>query len=733
MSKEEDILYELKCRFQETSNFESKWRSNALADLQFFLGDSYNNGQWDAGIYTQRMNSYGGPKPCLTINKTQTHVFQVENDCRQNQMSVKVNGTGFGSSGISADALESIIRHIEYRSNAVQNAYMSAIQGQIRQGIGWVHIVTEYEDSESFNQDFLIKSVPNPLSVYIDPNCCEPDHSDAKFGIIREEISKSTFKEMFPDHDDLNLDYNIAGDDVGNSYQHKDTCYIYRYYRKSERKDVLYAVPNDQGVFISVLKSKISKEESKIYDELGYKKRKVTNPFVEFYTICGNTIIESGDTVFKRIPLVPFIGIETIFEGRLDRKGLVRALIDPQRMYNYSASSYVESIALQTKSPWLVDDRSIEGYEDEWASSNVSNAAWLPYRSVDPENPQIQLNTPQRLDPPSGSTGHLQAMQNADLQMQMSTGQYSAEMGAPGNERTGIAIQQRQRQSDTATYHYTDNQGMAIRLIGKILIESIPYIYDTKRAITCMNVDGSQQQIVIDPTLQTAHNILLPNGQQAPQGMSEEDQLEIKGAILAINPNIGKYDVESDVGPAFATRRQETFNALTQLVTASPGLMSVVGDLIFKSADFPLADEIADRIKTNNEQQQQNANNQQIQQLQQTIQSLQQKLQDKTFEQNYKMSELQHDKVVDLMNHDAKVKDIQVKEMSAIGSIAPEALLPVLRNLVVQVLHENNNSNVVNQNLPMVPNMNLQDTHMPKLPSDNPQGGLISGGDSEVR
>ena len=40
--------------------------------------------------------------------------------------------------------------------------------------------------------------------------------------------------------------------------------------------------------------------------------------------------------------------VEKVIEGRLDRKGQVRPLKDPQRMYNYNSSAQVEGAALAT-------------------------------------------------------------------------------------------------------------------------------------------------------------------------------------------------------------------------------------------------------------------------------------------------------------------------------------------------------------------------------------------------
>ncbi|KAB8122445.1 hypothetical protein D3W54_14740 [Komagataeibacter medellinensis] len=713
----DDVLREVQERFTSAKDFEADWRQKALEDLKFFHADAYNHAQWDDAVYQLRNGTWGGsPRPCLTINKTAQHVFHVENDARQRQMGIKVNATGFGATEKAADVIEGIIRHIEYQCNAQQNAYSCAIQGQVRQGIGWVHIITDYvKGQDSFDQDFFIKSVPDPRSVYSDPNTQEPDHSDMQWAMIADEMPRDEFLRLYPDHADMAdaAPLSIA-DETGprDLDADKDTVRVFRYYRRNEEKDTLWACPMPQAdgsVSIQPMRqSQMAKEMVEMCREMGSQSRPITRPHVEFFLIVGDQIISSGPTVFRHIPLVPFVGIESVVDGELDRCGLVRALIDPQRMFNYSASAFVESVAVQTKSPWLVDERSIEGYENQWAAANVSNQAYLPYRSIDPDD-SSPLQAPQRLDPPTGSTGHLQAMQNADLQMQMVTGQYQAEMGAPGNERSGRAINERQRQSDTANYHYTDNQGMALRLIGKILIDAIPFVYDTARAVQAMGEDGTQTSAIVDPNARAAVQAVLPPGTSAPQGANLDQQLAMQGAILAVNPTIGRYDVEADVGPAYATRRQEAWDALSQILSAAPQIAPKVLPFLFKASDFPLADQIYDALTAGPDPA--------MQQLQAQNQQLTKKLQDRQQDYALRASKQQHDQVIDLMDQEVDRNKAETDRMAAIGSIDPATLRPVLENLVRQILTE--------QGTPNAPIPQGPPAELDRIQSDNPPGGEI--------
>jgi hypothetical protein len=52
-----------------------------------------------------------------------------------------------------------------------------------------------------------------------------------------------------------------------------------------------------------------------------------------------------------------------------------------------------------------------------------------------------------------------------------------------------------------------------------------------------------------------------------------------------------------DTGPSFMTQRQESQEAMLQLIQTAPELMSVIGDLVAKNMDWPGAHEISERMK----------------------------------------------------------------------------------------------------------------------------------------
>lgn len=582
-TNDDKVVSEALKRFKRTQEWEAIAQRRWLADEKFENGDSDNMYQWPEAVRTARAYGLADERPCLTVNKTRQHVLQIINDARQNRTHIKFRPTGGGATYEAAQIFDGIVRHIEYVSNA-QQAYATATRHQVVGGIGYFRIVTDYAGPDTFDQEIFIRRVKNPLNVYLDPDIQEADGSDARFGFVFEDIVKDEFEARYPDHKD------VAQAALDNEFEWitKDHIRVAEYFRVKETKDKLISfVDPNSGERVQVRESEFPRKVRKgvlqdIIDHPDTVTREVTDRKVEWYKIAGHKIIERRPWLGRYVPICRMPGEETVIDGEMDRKGHVRALKDPQRMYNYNASAQVEFGALQNKIPYIAPAEAIEGYETYWESANTSNYSVLPYNAVTDDGRTIPA--PNRQAPPQASQAYQLAMTNAANDMMLVSGQYQADFGAPSNEKSGVAIQQRQRQSATATYHYVDHQAMAIRFAGKIVADLIPKVYDTRRVIKIMAEDGTDSEVLLDPN--------------AAEAYFEEQQKNADAAKQVIfNPNIGRYDVEADVGPDYATRRQEAFNALSQIASSNQELMTIIGDLLFKSADFQYADEIAQRME----------------------------------------------------------------------------------------------------------------------------------------
>jgi hypothetical protein len=586
-----DITREARERFQRVIDWETSFRSSAIDDVRFVNGDADNHWQWPDNMYSER-----GDRPSLTINKTRQHCLQIINDAKQNAPQVRISPVSDEATKASAEIFEGICRHIEYVSNAA-TAYNTATEHQVHAGIGWWRIVREYEDEAGFEQGLRIVRVRDPMSIYMDPDIQELDGSDARWAFVVDDVPRDDFEQKYPEYADRVPQATWAGSSVGGGWLDEDHVRIAEYYRKVVEDDVLHMLPDGSTVRESELAAGATLSDLRA---ISVQSRAVERERLEWFKIVGDEIVDERQEPGRYIPLVRVIGEEAIIEGRLERKGHVRALKDPQRMYNYWSSSAVESVALQSKTPYIAAAESIEAFQQYWDTANSVNHSVLPFNARDDQGQP--LPAPTRQEPPQMPQAYMAGMQQSSQELMMASGQYQPTLGQPSpqQETSGRAIQLRQRQGDNATYHYIDNLAVAIRFTGRILLDLIPLVYDTPRVMQIMAPDGTVDRVQLDPTqpqpLQTAQN---PNPQQQLAGSATPTpQQQMATSVIRIfNPTVGRYEVQADVGPAYATKRQQAFDALLQITTTAPQLLNVAGDLLMKAADFPMADELAERLQ----------------------------------------------------------------------------------------------------------------------------------------
>ena len=667
---DDEVLEDARAKFKRCQDWESEARIRMADDLKFAEGDSINGYQWESELAADRQLQR---KPCLTINMVREKNLQIINDARQNKPGIEIRAIGDGATYEAAKVFEGIVRHIEYISNA-QAAYDTATDAQVKAGKGAWRVLTRYATDEpspdAFNQEIIIQRIGDANSVYQDPDIQQNDGSDATFGFIFRDWNRKDFEKKHPDlKDDMTSSTLDASHDWVGDHHVREAEFFRRVDKTAwliERTDGSVAWEKDlDDAEIAMLKA------------MKTQRRKVTKPQIEVFKIIGNKVIERKEWLGAYVPIVVLVGERTVIDGRLDIKGHTRAQRDAQQYYNFTASASAEYLAGQTKTPWLAAAEAVEGYEEYYNNANVQTTPWLPWKQWNDDGTR-ENDRPQRIEPPASATAYNQAMQIAEQQMMKVTGQYEANLGAPSNETSGIAIQQRQRKGDNATYHYIDRLGQAIRFTGRILVDLIPKVYDTPRVLQILGEDGSQKAVQLDPSAPAAHT----------QRQDEEAEDYDPAQVAAIfNPNVGRYEVEADIGPSYATKRQDEFNALSQIMAQNQEAMKIAGDLLFGAADFPGADVLAERWRRSIDPhllgadgpppavvQMQQHFGQQAQEMQAEIVRLQGELADR--ERKLK------DRQQDLVTNDYRAETDRLKAM---GAVDPQLLQLIARQLYEQM------------------------------------------------
>jgi hypothetical protein len=65
----------------------------------------------------------------------------------------------------------------------------------------------------------------------------------------------------------------------------------------------------------------------------------------------------------------------------------------------------------------------------------------------------------------------------------------------------------------------------------------------------------------------------------------------------SVDMNQGRYDVVVETGPSYSTRRVEASESMAQFFQAVPAAAQAAGDLFAKAQDWPMAQEIGERLK----------------------------------------------------------------------------------------------------------------------------------------
>lgn len=625
MADDSDILTQATEDYKKAKDAWSEIYQKAKDDLRFLSDEPF--AQWDASEANARVKI---GRPALTIDQLGQFVHQVTNDIRMNTPTINVVPDGDGSDVETADIFKGLIKAIEYASKA-DAAYDTATDFSVKSSIGFIRVDHDYVASDGFEQELIIKRVINPQSVFIDPDSTEPDGSDAKFGFVLEEMSQKEFKKLYPKCSPV----SFGDDNPSKAINDQEKIVIAEYFKIEET----YVT---KGLKASGEMEDLANDDEETIK--GYKStRKVASRKVLRYKLAGQDELEKTTFPGIYIPIVPVYGEEAWEEGKRKLNSLIRKSKEAQGMYNLWKSLETELLLKQQQAPVMAAVGQMRGFEDDWKIPD--KAMVLAYHQTDAAGDKAP--PPQRLPAPQIPTGIVNAARETVDDIKATMGMYNASIGQRSNETSGIAINSRKKEGDVATFHFGDNLVRSITHVGVICVYAIPEVYDTARIIKIVGQEDEVKLVGI-------------NGQMAPDQERAFDLTQ------------GKYDVRVQTGPPFTTQREEAAAMYTQLITAMPDLMPVIGDLVFKYQDTAGAQAVSARLKKlvdpkllSPEEKDETQPDPQIvaltQQLQQVTQEASSKIQQLEAELQNKQGDLQ----IKAAEVQVKGKEVEVKGMEA--------------------------------------------------------------------
>jgi len=571
-AEKDELLKTARARHDRAMERERENIKLAYDDLDFLAGN-----QWPSEIVKTRNDE---SRPVLTNNQMPQFVHQITGDIRQMRPAIKVIGVDDKSDPKLADLREGMTRYIENRSDAA-GIYFQAADGQVACGISHARVMTEYADDTTFEQEIRIEGVDDGVSVLWDPDAKRLTREDANWCFVPVDYTTATFKENWPDAS-MDEFEDVKNWQYYSDWKNDDTVRVAEYWVKKPKKLTLALTPDGQTVDCTEDEedgSYTAEQKIELCKSQGARIEKRESYVICRYLITCSDVLEYQEWPGRFIPIVPFIGEEIRIGRKIIRRGIIREAKDAQRQYNYFTSAHTEVVALQPKAPFMVTEVNVAKYQGMWEQASSKNFPYLLY-TPDAKNGNVQ---PARVQPAVSSQGITDGLTLANENMRRIIGIYDASLGARSNETSGVAIKARDKQGDTGTVVYRDNFTRAVRQIGKIVIDLIPHVYDTQRTIRIMGEDGKIDLMQINQERdQAGMPIIGPDGQP----------------IVLNDMTAGAYDVIAEAGNSYATKREEASENMLAFMQAMPDVAPLVGDLVAKVQDWPMADKFAERLRS---------------------------------------------------------------------------------------------------------------------------------------
>lgn len=613
-------------------------RNRAIEDLKFLNGDQWGEDEKKKRTLRKR--------PMLTINMLPEKVDKVIGDMRQNRARIKIRPMDAKASGEIARIREGLIAGIEYNSNASM-IYDYAGGRAAECGHGAWRILTRYCEDNPFVQEIYLKLIKNSFAVFLDPDAQDPCKSDAKWGFILSSMTKDEFEEKYPGKalpsEELSLGVGL-GEEL---WYDDEKVTVAEYFTIEEEEETMCLMSNGDVVTKKEADESISTWEKEIKGLLGMAsimpppppgatvpqqgspaptetgvapppstiptvtqgtspleqegpkilKEKKVNKKVVMHRVITSVEVLDGPNKFpgRYIPIVEVLGKERNIEGKDYRRGLITDAKDPQRMLNYWNTAAAETIALAPKAPWLGTPKQFEGFEEDYAAAHEEN---FPYLKYNPDE-KTQGTPPVRTHPGDPPVALFTQIQVAEKNLHSVVGM-GPDMRDVAPDASQKAIIQRQKPAELSTFPFIDNLAGAILFSGKIINEMIPEVYDTERDIRIRNLDETETFVPINMKAKDAIKAIKSN----PEKYKGMDIEKLRMAVMkngeSAKLNVigaGRFETVVDIGPSYATQRQESADGFLLLAQTNPRLWQIAGDLIVKSLDINGAEAMADRIR----------------------------------------------------------------------------------------------------------------------------------------
>jgi hypothetical protein len=552
-----------------------RWFDYYRHNIQSYRDDMYftylDDGQWaeDSNAFTSsgRRQSLEDGKPRLSFNMLPRILYSLEGEFAENEPDLKVRNTDTIDPDTrltrKIDIMTDFLRYISFSSRN-DEVYRTAFSCATGGGFGAFRIIVKPTKENPFNLMPAYEPIYDPTYAFWDRSAKNIDKSDGAYCGDCAVWKKDEIKAKYPKAkfiENYKCEYS-AFENLD-----KDEVVIADYYEKEFFKKRIALLSNGQVMDYEKAEKLIASQRTKIFgalfrQELRIEAEKEIDDFrIRFYRIAGDQILETSLWDGKMLPMVFQGGIVKEIKGREYTFSVTRWLKDSQRSYNYARNEYLFRLKLTRYEKWLVQVQNIEKLEDAWKNAHLPNA-YLPYKPATDGSKPVPI-------PPSEIPQSLSVeIQHSLNDLQQIVGRFDANIGAASNERSGIAISNRQQAGNLNVKPFFTNAFSAMQTGANIVLDLIPKVIDNQRIVSLLDREGKTSNITVN------------DGRNPEVDFTE-----------------GGFDVEVSVGATFELQKTQAIEQLLTAYKANPQLAQISSDILAKNLDFKDAALLAERAQ----------------------------------------------------------------------------------------------------------------------------------------
>ncbi len=274
---------------------------------------------------------------------------------------------------------------------------------------------------------------------------------------------------------------------------------------------------------------------------------------VRWIVTAGDVILHNDWSPYDDITIVPYFP----YFRRGVTRGMVHDLIDPQKEVNKRRSAIIHVVTTTANSGWMVPRNSLTAEELEKLETEGASSGYVMI--YDPV-PGTQLK-PEKIQPAVSAAALERMEQQASNDLKEVSGINESSLGEQDNAQSGVAVENRQRQTVVGLQMYLDNLALTRQLIGERMLAIQSRYYTQPRIVRMLGLDGKSNDTMVN-------------------------ELGLAGETIN-DLGIGRYRLQVNSVNAADTFMQRQFNELMDMVKTGIIPPAVAGPMAVELSNVP--------------------------------------------------------------------------------------------------------------------------------------------------